>query len=144
MKKILLTLALISTTTLALAQTPARALPSEQAQPPVAADSKQAPLDSSPSGTQNVQMAPPYLKNRELMEKRAHLMWERMDANHDGKIDRAEFLALASAEFDRLDRDHKGYLVPDDLKAFALLHHKQGDNTVHPHPHVPAQPQNNQ
>jgi hypothetical protein len=130
MKKILVTLGLISLSSLALAQTPNTAPNNSNSASPVVI---------SHTEEQRVQSNQAEINNREIMKQRAMIMWQRMDANHDGKIDRAEFLALASEQFDRLDRDHKGYLVPDDLKAFALLHHHQNNPTnsnVHPHPHV--------
>lgn len=39
------------------------------------------------------------------------------DTNHDGKISRDEFLAARAAQFDRLDRDHDGYLAETDAAA---------------------------
>ena len=37
------------------------------------------------------------------------------DANHDGQITRAEWMAAATARFDRLDANKDGKLVPDEL-----------------------------
>ncbi|MBK8543998.1 MAG: hypothetical protein IPL62_10845 [Caulobacteraceae bacterium] len=40
----------------------------------------------------------------------------RADANHDGEITRAEFDAMRSAEFDRLDLNRDGSLVAAELQ----------------------------
>lgn len=40
------------------------------------------------------------------------------DANRDGKIDRAEFMADASRFFRSIDRDHDGRLTPDEVAAY--------------------------
>lgn len=37
------------------------------------------------------------------------------DANHDGQITRAEWMASATTRFDRLDTNKDGKLVPDEL-----------------------------
>jgi Ca2+-binding EF-hand superfamily protein len=44
--------------------------------------------------------------------------FDRTDANHDGAIDREEFLADARRQFDRMDRHHAGYVTSADLSAF--------------------------
>ena len=42
----------------------------------------------------------------------------RIDGNHDGRVDRAEFLADARAQFERMDLDHDGAITADELSAF--------------------------
>ena len=42
----------------------------------------------------------------------------RVDANHDGRIDRDEFLADARAQFARMDLDHDGNITTDELATF--------------------------
>lgn len=44
----------------------------------------------------------------------------RADANHDGLVDRAEFLADAQALFVRMDRDQDGFVTPDELQALRM------------------------
>jgi hypothetical protein len=44
--------------------------------------------------------------------------FDRVDANHDGAIDRDEFLADARLQFGRMDRHHAGYVTPADLSEF--------------------------
>ena len=48
-----------------------------------------------------------------------------MDADSDGKISHAEFMAFMEAEFQRLDIDHDGYLNLKELEKsqFAVAHH---------------------
>ncbi|HEU5047622.1 MAG TPA: hypothetical protein VFT64_07255 [Rickettsiales bacterium] len=40
------------------------------------------------------------------------------DTNHDGVLDREEFLADAKAQFKRMDIDHNGYLVSEELDRY--------------------------
>jgi hypothetical protein len=44
--------------------------------------------------------------------------FDRVDANHDGWIDRDEFLADARAQFARMDLDHDGNITSDELATF--------------------------
>ncbi|HXP98405.1 MAG TPA: hypothetical protein VN809_16955 [Telmatospirillum sp.] len=44
--------------------------------------------------------------------------FDRVDANHDGTIDRDEFLADARLQFNRMDRHHAGYVTAADLSEF--------------------------
>ena len=46
--------------------------------------------------------------------------FDRVDANQDGRIDRAEFLADARAQFARMDLDHDGFITADELTAYRL------------------------
>ena len=41
----------------------------------------------------------------------------RMDANNDGAIDQAEFMATARTRFDRMDTDRDGRITPVERKA---------------------------
>lgn len=43
-----------------------------------------------------------------------------MDADKNGKVSRAEFMAFMSAEFDRLDLDHDGELDVKELTQFGI------------------------
>lgn len=63
--------------------------------------------------------SPGDMARKQHMEAHKKAMFDRVDANHDGKIDRAEFLAEASHQFDILDSDHKDYLVPEDFDRMA-------------------------
>ncbi len=42
-----------------------------------------------------------------------------MDTDKDGMVSKAEFLAYASAMFDKMDADHKGMMTPKQYMAFA-------------------------
>ena len=44
--------------------------------------------------------------------------FEQADADHDGAISRAEFLADAQRFFQRLDRGHDGEIDPDDIQVY--------------------------
>lgn len=57
------------------------------------------------------------------------------DKNNDGKIDRAEFQEWMSDLFFHMDKDHKGYLVFDDVKDVMSLkkfkaQDKNGDGKI--------------
>jgi Ca2+-binding EF-hand superfamily protein len=42
-------------------------------------------------------------------------VFEHADANHDGNITRAEYVAARAAKFDELDRNHDGFLTDADF-----------------------------
>ena len=44
--------------------------------------------------------------------------FDRIDANHDGRVDREEFLADARAQFARMDVEHYGYLTSEELDRY--------------------------
>lgn len=44
--------------------------------------------------------------------------FDRIDANHDGVIDRTEFLADSRQQFERMDLHHAGYVTSGDLSEF--------------------------
>lgn len=46
----------------------------------------------------------------------------RVDTNHDGGIDRQEFLADTHAQFARMDLDHDGFITADELWTFRQPH----------------------
>ena len=47
--------------------------------------------------------------------------FDQMDANHDGVVSRAEFIASRHARFLGLDRNHDGYLTAADIPPLAHL-----------------------
>jgi hypothetical protein len=47
--------------------------------------------------------------------------FDRMDTSHHG-IDRAQFLADARAQFDRMDLDHDGTITPSELTTFRMAY----------------------
>jgi hypothetical protein len=47
---------------------------------------------------------------RAAVQQRADKMFDRLDANHDGKVDQADRAAREKARFDRMDADHNGAL----------------------------------
>jgi len=53
--------------------------------------------------------------------------FDRVDTNHDGVIDRAEFLADAGAQFARMDLDHDGYVTADELTQYRMPYLGSGD-----------------
>jgi len=56
-----------------------------------------------------------------------------MDADHDGKITKAEFTAAEDKMFDRLDTNHDGVISQDEMAAAHHRHHGQ-DGTMPPPP----------
>jgi hypothetical protein len=42
----------------------------------------------------------------------------RVDSNHDGAIDRQEFMADTRAQFERMDINHDGFITADELTIF--------------------------
>jgi Ca2+-binding EF-hand superfamily protein len=52
--------------------------------------------------------APQHELTRAAVEQRAGQMFDRLDANHDGKLDQADRDARQKARFDRLDTNHDG------------------------------------
>ncbi|MBI3444349.1 MAG: hypothetical protein HY055_03045 [Magnetospirillum sp.] len=72
------------------------------------------PLDGGPLGTPRCE--------------EAMAQWfARVDANHDGALDRQEFLSDARAQFARMDLDHDGFITADELWTYRQPH-------VQPHP----------
>ncbi len=47
---------------------------------------------------------------------RGQIMFNLLDTNHDGAIDKDEYAALSSAVFSALDTNHDGKLTPDELR----------------------------
>ena len=63
----------------------------------------------------------------EMRGPRGHGGWfEKLDANHDGRISREEMRAEADKHFDKLDTNHDGFLDKAELEA-AHKHHGHGD-----------------
>jgi Ca2+-binding EF-hand superfamily protein len=61
-------------------------------------------------------------KNVAAGEIQAKQLLLLMDADKNGKVSRAEFMAFMSAEFDRLDIDHDGELDVKELTQFGIRH----------------------
>lgn len=51
---------------------------------------------------------------------------DRADANHDGRITRAEFAAMRAASFDRMDRNGDGRVTQDDFGRIARFRPQAG------------------
>ncbi len=47
---------------------------------------------------------------------RATIMFNLLDTNHDGAVDKDEFAVLSNATFEALDTNHDGKLTPDELR----------------------------
>lgn len=45
-------------------------------------------------------------------------LFAQADTNHDGVVSRQEFLAARAVRFDKLDRNHDGYLTDADIPRF--------------------------
>ncbi|WP_158303936.1 EF-hand domain-containing protein [Paramagnetospirillum magneticum] len=59
--------------------------------------------------------------------KLATEVWfERADTNHDGRLDREEFMADARAQFLRMDLDGQGYLTSDVLERYRDPYRQRG------------------
>jgi hypothetical protein len=96
-----------------------------------------------PSGGRMAQMAAPilYSPNGEPLSggplgqpscKLAMEYWlDRADSNHDGRLDRNEFLADARAQFARQDLDHLGYLTTDVLERYRESYRGSGRSAAH-------------
>ncbi|MFY0576569.1 EF-hand domain-containing protein [Cystobacter fuscus] len=55
------------------------------------------------------------------------------DSNHDGKVSRAEFLAVAAkraADFDRIDSDHDGYISEQEAHDFLRAAYEANGKTL--------------
>ena len=48
---------------------------------------------------------------------RAAALFERLDTNHDGVVDRTEVQAFRNKIFDRIDANHDGYISSDEAEA---------------------------
>ena len=60
-------------------------------------------------GAANAQPTPPqHEMNRAAVEQRSARMFDRLDANHDGKLDKADRAERQKARFDRVDTNHDG------------------------------------
>ena len=56
---------------------------------------------------------------------------QQMDADHNGRISKEEFMRYMSAEFDRIDRDRSGELTSGEISRSSLL----TGGGVHSSPH---------
>lgn len=59
---------------------------------------------------------------RAMMRERMKEHMAEMDTNHDGKIEKNEFMANAAKHFDKLDTNHDGVISPEERKAFHMAH----------------------
>ncbi len=55
--------------------------------------------------------------------------FDRVDTNHDGMLSHEEFMVDAQIQFNRMDIDHRGYLVPEELERFRLPY-RQDETTL--------------
>jgi hypothetical protein len=68
------------------------------------------------------QTQPPSEKKVAAGEVQAKQLLLLMDADKNGKVSRAEFMAFMSAEFDSLDVNHDGELDVKELTQFGIRH----------------------
>jgi Ca2+-binding EF-hand superfamily protein len=84
------------------------------------------------AGVASAQQAPApktHEMTRASVQQRADRMFDRLDANHDGKIDEADRAVREKARFDRMDTDHDGKL---SYAEFTASHgHRDGQHTAH-------------
>lgn len=59
---------------------------------------------------------------RSAAEQRAAKTFERLDANHDGKLDQADRAERQKARFDRVDADHDGAISYAEFTAMHAQH----------------------
>jgi Ca2+-binding EF-hand superfamily protein len=52
--------------------------------------------------------------------------FDRMDANHDGYLDKAEIQAALTQRFRRMDRDGNGVVTPDERMALQMRRARNG------------------
>ena len=57
--------------------------------------------------------------------------FERADSNHDGVLGHGEFMADAAAQFARMDIDHNGYLLSEELERYRLPYRQMGPVVRH-------------
>jgi hypothetical protein len=51
------------------------------------------------------------------MEQMIDMMFRDMDTNRDGRISKSEWMSFYEKQFNRLDRNGKGYVTRDDVRA---------------------------
>ena len=51
------------------------------------------------------------------MEHMIDMMFQDMDTNHDGRISASEWMTFQEKQFKRLDRNGKGFITRDDIRA---------------------------
>jgi Ca2+-binding EF-hand superfamily protein len=64
--------------------------------------------------------------SRADMLTHAGQMFDKMDVNHDGKIDQADREARKAAMFDQIDTDHNGQISRAEFMAFRPMHGDRG------------------
>ena len=55
---------------------------------------------------------------KEHNDRRLKQEFDKMDTNHDGKVDRKEYDKYSEEIFKKIDNGNKGYLTLDDVKNF--------------------------
>jgi hypothetical protein len=81
-------------------------------------------------------MAPPQPETRAEAQARAGALFDKMDLNHDGKLDQADRAVRINQMFDRIDTNHDGMISRDE---FAAMHeHEHGMGPGHPGPGGPG------
>jgi len=53
----------------------------------------------------------------QMMDRQIDMMFRDMDTNHDGKISKKEWMDFQAKQFDRIDRNHYGFITKDDVRA---------------------------
>lgn len=79
---------------------------------------------STAAFAQQERRGPPQDMTRDAVEQRTAQLFQRLDANGDGKLDAADREARQKAVFDRIDTDHSGEI---SYAEFTAMRDKRGD-----------------
>lgn len=62
-------------------------------------------------------------------QQRAEQLFDRLDVNHDGRLDKADRVASLNQMFDRIDTNHDGVISRDEFAAAhaGMMEHGRGD-----------------
>ncbi len=69
----------------------------------------QAPKSATPRGEEPAEMD-------SRMDQAIDMMFRQMDADHDGKISKSEWMAFQEKHFMSIDKKGRGYITRDDVK----------------------------
>ena len=83
-------------------------------------------------------VAQDHVITRAEAQQRAGKLFDRLDANHDGKLDSADRAARLNSFFDKIDTNHDGVISRDE---FLAAHEHMGGMMEHEHEHEGAGPQ---
>ncbi len=73
------------------------------------------------------------------MEHQIDMMFQNMDANHDGKISKSEWMNFYENLFKRIDGNGDGYITKDEVRADMMEAMKKQPQPQQQRPAAPAQ-----